>query len=300
MLFERVVLSPTKVAAPLRQLHTNATSVFKDTYLVEFLDLPPGHSEAELQRGLVEQLTKFLIELGRDFCYVGSQYPIQVGGRDFALDLLFFNRALNCLVAFELKVVEFEPEHVGKLHGERETADVTVRVFPASSPRFPPSFPPLFRRVGRPEQDRMSAEPRLPVNQRRGTRVDLNLNERRNSMRKLASIQIVNAVEPIRNADAIEKIRVLGWWVVVMLLVIEKEGRTPQPDFGPETWRDLSLNFRPATEGLSSPRNRPADLKRISNNRLGLRAFSAQRGPLSLRCVSFLPRVFSAFLPHGS
>ena len=83
--------------------------------LAEELDLPPSHSEDNLQRGLVEQLKKFLIELGRDFCYVGSQYPLQVGGRDFALDLLFFNRALNCLVALELKVVEFEPEHLGKL-----------------------------------------------------------------------------------------------------------------------------------------------------------------------------------------
>ena len=54
---------------------------------------------------MVEQLKQFLIELGRDFCYIGSQYPIQVGGRDFSLDLLFFNRALNCLVAFELKLV---------------------------------------------------------------------------------------------------------------------------------------------------------------------------------------------------
>ena len=70
-------------------------TVFKDTYLLEFLDLPPEHSEADLQRGLVEKLKQFLIELGRDFCFVGSYYPIQVGGRDFEIDLLFFNRALE-------------------------------------------------------------------------------------------------------------------------------------------------------------------------------------------------------------
>jgi len=126
-LFERVVMSPVKVAAPLRQLHPNAATVFKDSYLVEFLDLPPGHSEADLQRGLVEQLKKFLIEIGRDFCYVGSHYPVQVGGRDFELDLLFFNRALNCLVAFELKVVEFEPEHLGKLQFYLEALDRDVK-----------------------------------------------------------------------------------------------------------------------------------------------------------------------------
>ena len=102
-------------------------AVFKDTYLLEFLDLPPTHSEADLQRALVEQLKQFLIELGRDFCFVGSQYPLQVGGRDFALDLLFFNRALNCLVAFELKVVEFEPEHLGKLQFYLEALDRDVR-----------------------------------------------------------------------------------------------------------------------------------------------------------------------------
>jgi predicted nuclease of restriction endonuclease-like (RecB) superfamily len=126
-LFERVVLLPPKLSTLLTELHPGAAEVFKDAYLVEFLDLPPRHSETDLQRGLVEQLKQFLIELGRDFCYVGSHYPIQVGGRDFALDLLFFNRALNCLVAFELKVVEFEPEHLGKLQFYLEALDRDVK-----------------------------------------------------------------------------------------------------------------------------------------------------------------------------
>jgi len=111
-LFERTVLSPAKLAPAVRELHPEAADVFKDTYLVEFLELPPVHSEADLHRGLVEKLKQFLIELGRDFCFAGSQYPLQVGGRDFALDLLFFNRALNCLVAVELKIDEFQPEHL--------------------------------------------------------------------------------------------------------------------------------------------------------------------------------------------
>ena len=126
-LFERVVLSPTKLSAPLRELHADAASVFRDSYLVEFLDLPTPHSEDDLQRGLVEHLKKFLIELGRDFCFVGSQYPVQVGGRDFLLDLLFFSRALNCLVAIELKIVEFEPEHLGKLQFYLEALDRDVK-----------------------------------------------------------------------------------------------------------------------------------------------------------------------------
>src|SRR5581483_3531557 len=103
-LFERVVLSPTKLSAPLRELHPDAASVFKDSYLVEFLDLPRGHSEADLHGALVEHLKDFLIELGRDFCFVGSHYPVQVGGDDFEIDLLFFHRGLNCLVDIELKI----------------------------------------------------------------------------------------------------------------------------------------------------------------------------------------------------
>ena len=126
-LFERVVLSPAKLSPPLTELHPDAAAIFKDTYLVEFVDLPPSHSEADLQRGLVAQLKQFLLELGRDFCFIGSQYPVQVGGRDFALDLLFFNRALNALVAFELKVVEFEPEHLGKIQFYLEALDRDVK-----------------------------------------------------------------------------------------------------------------------------------------------------------------------------
>ena len=126
-LFERVVLSPTIVSPPLTQIHPDAASVFKDSYLVEFLGLPAEHSEADLHRGLVEQLKNFLIELGRDFCFIGSHFPVQVGGRDFELDLLFFNRALNCLVALELKVVEFEPEHIGELQFYVEALDRDVK-----------------------------------------------------------------------------------------------------------------------------------------------------------------------------
>jgi len=126
-LFERVALSPPNLSAPLREIHPEAAGVFKDTYLVEFLQLPSGHSEADLHAGLVEHLKQFLIELGRDFCFVGSQYLMQVGGRDFFLDLLFFNRALNCLVAIELKIEEFQPEHLGKLEFYLEALDRDVR-----------------------------------------------------------------------------------------------------------------------------------------------------------------------------
>lgn len=122
--FERAVLKPPKLSPAVRVLHgQSAAGNFKDTYVVEFLDLPPSHSEADLHQALLAQLKSFLIELGRDFCFVGSEYPVQVGGRDFALDLLFFHRGLNCLVAIELKVDRFEPEQLGKLNFYLEALD---------------------------------------------------------------------------------------------------------------------------------------------------------------------------------
>ncbi|MGE8149238.1 PDDEXK nuclease domain-containing protein [Pseudomonas frederiksbergensis] len=122
-LFERSVTQPVKVSAALRQTHPSALEIFRDAYMVEFLDLPGGHAETDLHQGLLGRLKEFLIELGRDFCFVGSQYPLQVGGRDFALDLLFFHRGLNCLVAIELKVGRFEPEYLGKLNFYLEALD---------------------------------------------------------------------------------------------------------------------------------------------------------------------------------
>ena len=126
-LFERVVLNPKSVSAILAQSRPEAVSLFKDAYVMEFLNLPDGHDEADLHQGLLNKLKDFLIELGRDFCFVGSEYPLQVGNRDFALDLLFFHRGLNCLVVFELKVGRFEPEYLGKLSFYLEALDRDVK-----------------------------------------------------------------------------------------------------------------------------------------------------------------------------
>jgi predicted nuclease of restriction endonuclease-like (RecB) superfamily len=88
-LFERSVLNPVKMSPLVTQSHPNALDIFRDSYVLEFLNLPDRHTEADLHEGLLRQLKDFLTELGRDFCFVGSEYPLQVGGRDFALDLLF-------------------------------------------------------------------------------------------------------------------------------------------------------------------------------------------------------------------
>lgn len=126
-LFARVVLSPPKVSPLVRQLQPDATAVFRDSYVLEFLGLPDDHSEADLHRGLLAKLRDFITELGSDFCFVGSEVPLQVGKRDFALDLLFFHRGMNCLVAMELKIERFEPEHLGKLGFYLEALDRDVK-----------------------------------------------------------------------------------------------------------------------------------------------------------------------------
>jgi predicted nuclease of restriction endonuclease-like (RecB) superfamily len=84
--FDRAVTRPPFVSAALAQTQPRASEVFRDAHMVEFLNLPPEHGEADLHLGLLRQLRDFMIELGRDFCFVGSQYPLQVGGRDFALE----------------------------------------------------------------------------------------------------------------------------------------------------------------------------------------------------------------------
>jgi predicted nuclease of restriction endonuclease-like (RecB) superfamily len=93
-LFERTVLSPPKVSPPVAQLHPGAVDVFKDIYLLDFLDLPDRHSEADLQQALTANLRRFLLELGRDFCFVGEQYLMQVGGKDFISTC--FSTIVNC------------------------------------------------------------------------------------------------------------------------------------------------------------------------------------------------------------
>jgi predicted nuclease of restriction endonuclease-like (RecB) superfamily len=126
-LFERAVLNPPNVSTALRDMQPQAEQHFRDAYLLDFLALPDTHSEADLHRSLLQNLGRFLTELGRDFCYIGSEHPVQVGGHDYALDLLFFHRGLNCLVAIELKVTAFEPEHLGKLNFYLEALDRDMR-----------------------------------------------------------------------------------------------------------------------------------------------------------------------------
>lgn len=87
-----------------------------DIYSLEFLDLPNEFSENDLKKSIINNLKNFILEVGKDFTFIGDEYRIQVGKHDFYIDLLFYNRELSCLVAFELKLGEFKAEYLGKMN----------------------------------------------------------------------------------------------------------------------------------------------------------------------------------------
>ena len=99
----------------------------KDPYIFEFLDLPDGHSEKDFEKAIILNFKNFILEIGKGFTYMGNQYKLQVGNRDFYTDLLFYHRDLQCLVLFELKIQDFEPEFLGKLNFYLEALDRDVK-----------------------------------------------------------------------------------------------------------------------------------------------------------------------------
>lgn len=125
--FERVMLGNQRQPPAIKELDQDVVNVFKDSYVFEFLNLPEPHSEGALQKALIAQMRSFILELGRDFLFVGEEYRLQVGNSDFYIDLLFYHRGLQCLVAFELKADKFKPEHLGQLNFYLEALDRDVK-----------------------------------------------------------------------------------------------------------------------------------------------------------------------------
>lgn len=123
--FERYMLSSQKPVPEGTSKDVRAS--FLDTYVLEFLDLPQQYSENNLRKAIIENLKQFILEFGKDFTFVGEEYRIQVGGQDFFIDLLFYNRALSCLVPVELKIGRFKPEHVGQINFYLEALDRDVK-----------------------------------------------------------------------------------------------------------------------------------------------------------------------------
>lgn len=104
-----------------------AQQLLKDPYSFEFLSLAEDMLERDLERGLLEQLKSLIMELGKGFAFVGSQYPLEVGGQDYRLDLLFYHLRLRCYVVIELKIEEFKPEFAGKMNFYLSAVDDQLR-----------------------------------------------------------------------------------------------------------------------------------------------------------------------------
>ena len=123
--FERYMLSRTK---PISQrVPGDVRDSILDSYVLEFLDLPDVFSERNLRKAIIANLKQFILEFGKDFTLVGEEYRVQVGNTDFFIDLLFYNRALSCLVPIELKLGKFRPEHIGQINFYLEALDRDVR-----------------------------------------------------------------------------------------------------------------------------------------------------------------------------
>lgn len=96
---------------------------FLDTYSLDFINLPEDYKEIDLRKAIISNLKKFILEIGKSFTFIGEEYRIQVGNEDFYIDLLFYNRELSCLVAFELKIGKFIPEYISKMNFYLEALD---------------------------------------------------------------------------------------------------------------------------------------------------------------------------------
>jgi len=100
----------------------------KDEYTFDFLELGEEHSERQLERALLSKMEQFLREMGDLFTFVGSQYRLEISGKEFFIDILLYHRRLKCLVALELKVGEFQPEYVGKMQFYLAALDDRIRL----------------------------------------------------------------------------------------------------------------------------------------------------------------------------
>ena len=130
-LFERYMLAdkPEKVAALIPKHETKSlTSHFKDEYVLEFLNLKKEYSEQELENAILDNLRDFFLEFGKSFAFVGSQYMLNIGGRENKIDLLFYHRELRCLIAVDLKIGEFKAEYVGQMQKYLAALDEKARL----------------------------------------------------------------------------------------------------------------------------------------------------------------------------
>ena len=133
--YEKYLLNQTSFDQTLTpEIQAQASLAVKDHYTFDFLGLADEHSERELEQALVQNLRYFLSEMGGMFTFVGNQYRLEVGGQEYFIDLLLFHRRLRSLVAIELKIGSFQPEHKGKMEFYLEALDTQERLEGENSP----------------------------------------------------------------------------------------------------------------------------------------------------------------------
>ena len=125
--YERYMLSNGERLPAIQKAKQETHNLFMDSYVLEFLDAPKIGGERDFQKSILENLKKFILEIGKDFSFIGNEYRVQVGNHDYYIDLLFYHRGLSCLVAFELKIGEFKPEYIGKMNLYLEALDREVK-----------------------------------------------------------------------------------------------------------------------------------------------------------------------------
>lgn len=125
--YTRVLGNRSFQSIGFKDIYPLAGHEFKDKVFVDFLNLPQRYTHKQLQDGLADHLRETVLELGKDFLFVGKEYPVEVGGETFHIDLLFFHRALRCLIAIELKRTRFHPRDMGQLEFYLEALDRDVK-----------------------------------------------------------------------------------------------------------------------------------------------------------------------------
>jgi predicted nuclease of restriction endonuclease-like (RecB) superfamily len=127
-LFEREGKSITNFTNVLPAVQSDlAKQVLKNPYVFDFVTMTKEYNEHDLEKSLLNHISSFLLELGSGFAYLGHQVPLQVGGKEFFIDLLFYHSRLHCYVVVELKTADFEPEHIGKLNFYIKAVDEKLR-----------------------------------------------------------------------------------------------------------------------------------------------------------------------------
>ena len=125
--YESVLGSKDFKSSTLKNLYPETSLLLKDTAYLEFLGLPKKYKESRLRKGIVSHMKDFVLELGKDFLFIDEEHQLEVGGKTYKADLLFYHRGLHCLVAIELKTDEFEPSYMGQLEFYLEALDQTEK-----------------------------------------------------------------------------------------------------------------------------------------------------------------------------